>query len=96
MEAVVKSEDEGMSGPVSGAVDTVDIVGTGGTGGTVGTVGTAGTVGALALYSRTLWRSTGALRRAVLDLLMPPRCIGRGCEHRGAWLCAACRTSIRP
>lgn len=37
------------------------------------------------------WR---AARRALLDLLFPPRCAG--CGQRGAWLCAGCATRLVP
>ena len=37
------------------------------------------------------WRSA---RRALLDLLFPPRCAG--CGRRGAWLCAACAARLAP
>jgi ComF family protein len=40
---------------------------------------------------RRSWRS---VRRALLDLLFPPRCAG--CGRRGAWLCAACAAQLAP
>lgn len=35
-----------------------------------------------------------ALRRAIADALVPPRCAG--CERPGAWLCQSCRDACEP
>lgn len=42
-------------------------------------------------------QSVGAsLVERLLDLLLPPRCAVHDCQSPGAWLCAACRSNVRP
>ena len=48
----------------------------------------------IASSSNRRQRTWRAARRALLDLLFPPRCAG--CGRRGAWLCAGCAGRLAP